>query len=109
MRSCVGASSTRTCCGTGQTPPGATCVRTCGRWPTRPRGAPRPGTCARGSRARTGFPFVDAGMRQFLVEGWVHNRVRMVVASFLVKDLHIWRPHGGSSTTARSGRRLAAL
>ena len=43
---------------------------------------------------RTGFPFVDAGMRQLLAEGWVHNRVRMVVASFLVKDLHVWWPHG---------------
>ncbi len=41
---------------------------------------------------RTGYPLVDAGMRQLLAEGWVHNRVRMVVASFLVKDLHIdWR------------------
>jgi deoxyribodipyrimidine photo-lyase len=38
---------------------------------------------------RTGFPFVDAGMRQLRAEGWVHNRVRMVVASFLVKDLHL--------------------
>jgi deoxyribodipyrimidine photo-lyase len=46
---------------------------------------------------RTGFPFVDAGMRQLLAEGWMHNRVRMVVASFLVKDLHLeWQlgaPH----------------
>jgi deoxyribodipyrimidine photo-lyase len=41
---------------------------------------------------RTGYPFVDAGMRQLLGEGWVHNRVRMVVASFLLKDLHLhWR------------------
>ena len=38
---------------------------------------------------RTGFPFVDAGMRQLLAEGWMHNRVRMVTASFLVKDLHL--------------------
>jgi deoxyribodipyrimidine photo-lyase len=38
---------------------------------------------------RTGYPIVDAGMRQLLVEGWVHNRVRMIVASFLVKDLHL--------------------
>ena len=38
---------------------------------------------------RTGYPFVDAGMRQMLREGWMHNRVRMVVASFLVKDLHL--------------------
>ncbi len=43
---------------------------------------------------RTGFPIVDAGMRQLLGAGWMHNRVRMIVASFLVKDLHIeWR-HG---------------
>jgi deoxyribodipyrimidine photo-lyase len=40
------------------------------------------------ANGRTGFPFVDAGMRQLRAEGWMHNRVRMVVASFLVKDLH---------------------
>ena len=41
---------------------------------------------------QTGYPFVDAGMRQLLKEGWMHNRVRMVVASFLIKDLFIdWR------------------
>ncbi len=40
----------------------------------------------------TGYPLVDAGMRQLLTEGWMHNRVRMVTASFLVKDLHVdWR------------------
>lgn len=40
----------------------------------------------------TGFPLVDAGMRQLEAEGWMHNRVRMVVASFLTKDLLIhWR------------------
>ncbi len=38
---------------------------------------------------RTGYPIVDAGMRQLLDEGWMHNRVRMITASFLVKDLHI--------------------
>lgn len=38
---------------------------------------------------RTGFPIVDAGMRQLLAEGFMHNRVRMIVASFLVKDLHL--------------------
>ena len=37
---------------------------------------------------RTGFPIVDAGMRQLHAEAYVHNRVRMIVASFLVKDLH---------------------
>jgi len=36
---------------------------------------------------QTGFPLVDAGMRQMLETGWMHNRVRMVCASFLVKDL----------------------
>lgn len=40
-------------------------------------------------RGRTGYPLVDAGMRQLLATGWMHNRVRMVVASFLVKDLHL--------------------
>jgi deoxyribodipyrimidine photo-lyase len=39
-------------------------------------------------QGRTGFPIVDAGMRQLLGEAWMHNRVRMIVASFLVKDLH---------------------
>lgn len=40
----------------------------------------------------TGYPIVDAGMRQLAGEGWMHNRVRMITASFLVKDLLIdWR------------------
>jgi deoxyribodipyrimidine photo-lyase len=43
---------------------------------------------------KTGYPFVDAAMRQLLKEGWMHNRTRMVVASFLVKDLHIEWQHG---------------
>jgi deoxyribodipyrimidine photo-lyase len=38
---------------------------------------------------RTGFPIVDAGMRQLSQTGFMHNRVRMIVASFLVKDLHL--------------------
>jgi len=38
---------------------------------------------------RTGFPLVDAGMRQLRESGFMHNRVRMVTASFLVKDLHL--------------------
>lgn len=38
---------------------------------------------------RTGYPYIDAGMRQLLAEGWIHNRARMGVASFLVKDLHL--------------------
>ena len=38
-------------------------------------------------RGRTGYPIVDAGMRELWATGWMHNRVRMIVASFLVKDL----------------------
>jgi deoxyribodipyrimidine photo-lyase len=43
---------------------------------------------------RTGYPIVDAGMRQLLATGWMHNRVRMITASFLAKDLHAWWPRG---------------
>jgi deoxyribodipyrimidine photo-lyase len=43
-------------------------------------------------RGRTGYPIVDAGMRQLWTTGWMHNRVRMIVASFLTKDLLVdWR------------------
>ncbi len=46
----------------------------------------------RWQQGNTGYPIVDAGMRQLLETGWMHNRVRMIVASFLVKDLGIdWR------------------
>jgi len=38
-------------------------------------------------KGRTGYPIVDAGMRELWATGWMHNRVRMIVASFLVKDL----------------------
>jgi deoxyribodipyrimidine photo-lyase len=41
------------------------------------------------AEGRTGYPIVDAAMRQLLAEGWMHNRARMIVASFLVKDLHL--------------------
>lgn len=39
--------------------------------------------------AKTGFPFVDAGIKQLLTTGWCHNRCRMVIASFASKDLHL--------------------
>ncbi|MBA4748117.1 MAG: deoxyribodipyrimidine photo-lyase [Sphingopyxis sp.] len=43
-------------------------------------------------RGRTGYPIVDAGMRELWATGWMHNRVRMVAASFLIKHLLIdWR------------------
>ncbi len=45
-------------------------------------------------KGKTGFPIIDAGMRQLWQTGWMHNRVRMIVASFLVKDL-LWHWHEG--------------
>ena len=43
-------------------------------------------------QGRTGFPIIDAGMRELNATGYMHNRVRMIVSSFLTKDLHIhWR------------------
>ena len=46
------------------------------------------------TEGRTGYPLVDAGMRQLKTIGWMHNRARLVVGSFLTKDLHLdWR-HG---------------
>jgi deoxyribodipyrimidine photo-lyase len=53
-----------------------------------------PGELAAWQEGRTGYPVVDAGMRQLVAEGWMHNRARMVTASFLTKHLYIdWR-HG---------------
>ncbi|WP_299038770.1 deoxyribodipyrimidine photo-lyase [uncultured Pseudokineococcus sp.] len=44
-------------------------------------------------QGRTGYPIIDAAMRQLLGQGWMHNRMRMLVASFYVKDLHQrWQP-----------------
>lgn len=51
-----------------------------------------PDALARWQKGLTGYPFVDAGMRQLWATGWQHNRVRMVTASFLIKHLMIdWR------------------
>lgn len=47
-------------------------------------------------QGQTGFPIVDAGMRQLWQTGWMHNRVRMIVASFLVKDL-LWHWREGEA------------
>jgi deoxyribodipyrimidine photo-lyase len=44
----------------------------------------------------TGFPIVDAGMRELAATGYMHNRVRMIAAMFLTKDLRIWWMHGES-------------
>ena len=51
-----------------------------------------PGALRAWQRGQTGYPIVDAGMRELWHTGWMHNRVRMIVASFLVKDLLVdWR------------------
>lgn len=43
-------------------------------------------------RGETGYPIVDAGMRELAASGWMHNRARLIVGSFLTKDLHLdWR------------------
>jgi deoxyribodipyrimidine photo-lyase len=85
-----GATSTPTCCGTGRVGPrGAAAGDGALEYDEGPEADRRFEAWATG---RTGYPFVDAGMRQLLGEAWVHNRVRMVVASFLTKDLHLhWR------------------
>lgn len=52
------------------------------------------GQLALWQQGRTGYPIVDAGMRELWATGWMHNRVRMVVGSFLVKDLLLPWQHG---------------
>lgn len=52
------------------------------------------GMLAAWQKGQTGYPIVDAGMRQLWQKGWMHNRVRMIVASFLVKDM-LWHWHAG--------------
>ncbi len=57
-----------------------------------PRWDDDPERLAAWAEGRTGYPVVDAGMRQLRACGWMHNRARMITASFLTKDLHIdWR------------------
>jgi deoxyribodipyrimidine photo-lyase len=51
-------------------------------------------TVAVWQKGQTGFPIIDAGMRQLWQTGWMHNRVRMIVASFLVKDM-LWHWRAG--------------
>ncbi len=55
----------------------------------RPAGAEWNRLSAAWYEGQTGYPLVDAGMRQLNQTGWMHNRVRMIVASFLIKDLRI--------------------
>lgn len=61
-------------------------------WSGFPWAEPTDDRLARWQQGRTGIPLVDAGMRQLWQTGWMHNRVRLVTASFLVKNLLIdWR------------------
>ncbi|WP_027079586.1 cryptochrome/photolyase family protein [Luteimonas mephitis] len=53
-----------------------------------------PGLLEAWRRGRTGVPLVDAGMRQLWATGWMHNRVRMIAASFLSKHLRVHWQHG---------------
>jgi deoxyribodipyrimidine photo-lyase len=55
---------------------------------------PDPGVLRAWQAGRTGVPIVDAGLRQLWATGWMHNRVRMVVASFLCKNLRFHWAHG---------------
>ena len=57
--------------------------------PSRESGPVRDGLFQAWCHGQTGFPIVDAGIRQLNQTGWMHNRVRMVVASFLIKDLRV--------------------
>ena len=51
-----------------------------------------PGRLEAWKSGRTGYPFVDAGMRELATTHWMHNRARMAAGSFLTKDLHVhWR------------------
>ena len=57
------------------------------------------------TKGRTGYPLVDAGMRQLRRQGWMHNRARLVTASFLVKDLYRLAPRRGALPRVAGGRR----
>ena len=59
-----------------------------------PWAAPDQAALARWQQGRTGIPLVDAGMRELWHTGWMHNRVRMIVASFLTKNLRQHWQHG---------------
>ena len=62
----------------------------------RPESAPGGEAFQRWCAGQTGFPIVDAGMRELNATGYMHNRVRMITAMFLTKDLHVWWMHGES-------------
>jgi deoxyribodipyrimidine photo-lyase len=87
-------------------PPAATTSRTrpTRRWTRASRrstGA-TPRRCEAWQRGRTGYPIVDAGMRELWATGWMHNRVRMIVASLLTKNLGIHWPKARAGSGTRS-------
>ena len=87
-RSCgswSGASSPITCCSTSPHLPERPLRPEFARFPW----AEEPGLFRAWARGRTGYPLVDAGMRELWHTGYMHNRVRMITASFLTKDLLI--------------------
>ena len=97
----AGASSPTTC---------STTSRTRAEQPLRPAFRPhalarRPDGAAAWQRGGTGYPLVDAGMRQLWETGWMHNRVRMVAASFLTKHLLIDWQRGRALVLGHAGRR----
>ena len=97
--SSAGATSTRRSSPPGPTPPGPTTA------PAAIAGTTTPTPCGRGTTAAPGYPVVDAAMRQLQAEGFVHNRARMIVASFLTKDLYVdWRV-GAAPLPRPAGRR----
>ena len=57
---------------------------------------PTRSTLSRWQRGRTGVPIVDAGMRELWATGWMHNRVRMIVASYLCKHMRMHWEHGAA-------------
>jgi deoxyribodipyrimidine photo-lyase len=66
-----------------------------------------PDGLARWQRGETGFPIVDAGMRELWHTGWMHNRVRMIVASFLTKDLGVHWLAGRAGSGTRWSTRIS--
>ena len=100
-RSSAGANSPTTCCSTTPTSPAELPAASSTPFP----GATTTRRCARWQRGPTGYPIVDAGMRQLWQTGWMHNRVRMIAASFLIKHLLVdWRARRGL-VLGHAGRR----
>ena len=94
-----------TCCGISPTPPVSRCPRSSRGFP----GAMKLQSLGAWQWGRTGYPLVDAGMRELWTTGWMHNRVRMAVASFLVKHLLIPWQRGAEWFWGRSSTHTASM